>query len=765
MKLKKCKGIDVDSKLKEFLIKNSDKSNLTDSIKAFFSTMSQNRDVMTKMEENKKTPEQIKENINIITSYINQINLLRKKMTFGKEKYSCKMEFTWTDTIKGSFFKSFDIEFELCNAMYNLATFYFFEGLNLSSDPSATKEIRKEATKKYKYAMYIYNWIKEEAQKIQPKELPSDLSSNYLDFCINICELNGQMDIYKIAKETSPKEFELHSRLILCVSDLYRKAAGLFGSLQIKKGASDQITFFQNRSIYYKAQMYIELKNDGKKKFDEKGVGYAEVEYFLNLALNDMLECQKTIKKLGKFLKIEEFDAELNKVKNDKNEAQDLNHRIYHEAEPREDQIKKVEPKSMMAMTLPEELYIEENESKAKNDERIYCSDLDLIAPKEIKDMIGRYKPKLNELISQNLDKYENEGTISNFIQELNLPRNLTKKPLKEGEIEIEEVDPLKRLPDELWEKIEKVQEIGGINGLHKIMQGIVGKSNYLLKELENLLHSFEAEDRDDAKYRQRYRDKWIREPSLKLNYQMVQAAQQYIKNIRQTQSFDQQASREISVDAQYFEELMLPLLQLNKKIPIDNKVVEENPSEKEVKAEILKLYQLSDKCTEIIKPIFAQINDDSNLVDLFMEVLKNKSTEQAIYEKNNQAFLAKFDELKKISEDVKKQEEVITDLVKKNNDKIMPPKNEYEEKRIIDYFRHLDELTNMFMAKYEKIMKGDKYYNDLKEKIDKLVKYGNDWMIQRSDEKNALIKSMGNNLYMSQMYDGGQGYNNRPGM
>ena len=67
--------------------------------------------------------------------------------------------------------------------------------------------------------------------------------------------------------------------------------------------------------------------------------------------------------------------------------------------------------------------------------------------------------------------------------------------------------------------------------------------------------------------------------------------------------------------------------------------------------------------------------------------------------------------------QDVKKQEEVITDLVKKNNDKIMPPKNEYEEKRIIDYFRHLDELTNMFMAKYEKIMKGDKYYKWFKRK------------------------------------------------
>ena len=114
----------------------------------------------------------------------------------------------------------------------------------------------------------------------------------------------------------------------------------------------------------------------------------------------------------------------------------------------------------MMSMSLPEELYIEENESKAKDDDRIYCKDLSLIAPKEIKNMIDNFKPKINELISQNLDKYENEGTISNFVQELNLPCNLTKKPLKAGEIEIEEVDPLKRLPDELSGKIEKVQEI-----------------------------------------------------------------------------------------------------------------------------------------------------------------------------------------------------------------------------------------------------------------------------------------------------------------
>ena len=755
IKLKKCKSIDIDSKLKEYLIKNSEKSSLTDSIKDFFSQVGQNREVMVKMDDSKKEPEHIKENIKIITSYINQINLLRKKMTFGKEKYSCKIEFNWTDTVKGSNCKSVFIEFEICNAMYNLATYYFYEGLYLASTDSAKKETLKDATNCFKNAMYIYDWIKEEIKKIPEKEIPIDLHEANLDYCITLCEINGQKQIYKIAKETSPKEFVLHSKLLNEISSLYKRAGSLYSSVNLKKSVSEQITFYQNRSIYYKGQMYLELKNEGKKKFDEKGKGYGEVTYFQGLALNEFLECQKTIKKLVKYLKVEQFEAELKKVADDKKEIDDLNNRIYHEALPRSDEIK-IESKNLMSKSLPEELYIEENESKAKSDERIFCPDLDLLAPKEIKDMIGRYKPQINELISGNLDKCENEGTISNYIQELNLPKKIT---IKKDE-QLNEDDDLRKLPQELWEKIEKIQQIGGSEGLNKIMQGIKGKSNFLIGNLENLLHSFEAEDKDDRANRLRYRDKWIREPSLKLNFQMVQAAQSYIKSIRQTQTFDQQASNEIAVDSQYFDTLMLPLVQLNRNIPIDKKPQRDLiPEEKEVRTEILKLYELSDKCTEIIKPIFSNANDDSRLVEAFMAVLNNKDTEQSIYEKNKVEYEAKFEELKKASEEVKKQEEVITELVKKHTDVIIPKVDESEENRIIEYFRHLDELCNMFMAKYEKIMKGDNYYNDLKEKVDKLVQYGNDWMIKRSDEKNALIKSFGNTLYRSQMYDGSAGY------
>ena len=481
--------------------------------------------------------------------------------------------------------------------------------------------------------------------------------------------------------------------------------------------------------------MYKDLKEENKKKFDEKGTGYGEVEFFLNKYVQELCECKKTINKLGKFLNIESFEKELEEAKNALKEAEDLNKRIYHEASPHEENIT-YESKNMMKELKIEELYINENEYKLKEDENFKIPELDLLAPKEIKDMIGRYKPQINELISGNLDKCENEGTISNYIQELNLPKKIT---IKKDE-QLNEEDDQRKLPQELWEKIEKIQQIGGAEGLNKIMQGIKGKSNFLIGNLQNLLHSFEAEDKDDRANRLRYRDKWIREPSLKLNFQMVQAAQSYIKSIQQTQTYDQQASNEIAVDSQYFDSLMLPLVQLNRNIPIDKKPKRDLlPEEKEVR-------------TEILKPIFSKANDDSPLVESFMAVLSNKDTEQSIYEKNKTEYETKFEELKKLSEEVKKQEEVITELVKKHTDVIIPKVNESEENRIIEYFRHLDELCNMFMAKYEKIMKGDNYYNELKEKVDKLVQYGNDWMIKRSDEKNALIKSFGNTLYRSHM-------------
>ena len=222
---------------------------------------------------------------------------------------------------------------------------------------------------------------------------------------------------------------------------------------------------------------------------------------------------------------------------------------------------------------------------------------MDLLVPKQVKGMIDNYKTKMNEFIGKNLDLYENETTIQNFVQNLYLPKKLTLKP---GEEDL--TSPPSEFPPQLWQKIEQIQQMGGTQTLNRIMQGIMNKSGYLINELENLLRSLEAEDRDDQSMRQRFREKWIREPSQKLNFKLVQAAQQYITSLNNTKKFDIQENNDIMDNAKYFEELLLPREQLLNKIPRRDELEEkEIPEEREIREAVMKLYELGDKCMNII--------------------------------------------------------------------------------------------------------------------------------------------------------------------
>ena len=738
-KLKTCKAIDMESKLKEYVIKNYDNESLTEKVKTYFGEVTQGRNVMSQMGEYHDDISQLKQNINIITTYLNMLFAIKQKMTFGKESYSCKIEFIWTDTIKKSKWDSYNIYFEIYNAMFNLATSYYNLGAQIAK--SATeKNGHKEASKNFKHAMYLYDIIKQEAlSKIPEKELPYDLYPSHLDYCITLCEIQGQLEIYAIAKETNPTQFELHSKLLCCVAELYDKARNLADNPQTKKGTKDDLlNFLSNRAFYYKALMCKDMRDKAKKDFDNSGEGYGNILVLQGLFVANLLECQKNIKKCGNLVEQEGFEKMLDEEKTEGQNMHDLNQRIYHQREPDISEIT-FDKKNMMTMAIPDDLYIRENAEKIKKDEKIYCQDLELLVPKQVKDMINNYKEKMNQFISQNLDNYENEQTISKFVQNLFLPKKLTKKP---GEEDFS--SPPSEFSPQLWQKIEQVQQMGGTECLSRIMNGIMRKSSYLINELENLLKSLEAEDKDDQMCRQRFRDKWIRKTSQELNFKLVQGAKNYLQSLNNTKKYDIQENNTIMNEARFYEQLLLPREQLLNKIPRREELQEkEIPEETEIHEAILKLYELGDKCMQIINPIFSELNDDSNIVGQFVEVLAKKTTEQAIYEKFKEIYEQKFNELKPLSDEVKKQEQVVNEIVQKNSQKIRDKPKQNISNEAMEYFRNLDQYANMFMKKYEKVKKGDAYYNDLYQKVSQLLKSGNDWMIKRSDEKNAILSTI----------------------
>ena len=99
--LKLTKPINYDGALKEYIIKNYD-AELPEDTKVFIGELQQNQAVINSMTQINQSLDTLKVNREIVLNYVNQINVLRQKLTFGKEKFSIKIEFRWKDIFKQS---------------------------------------------------------------------------------------------------------------------------------------------------------------------------------------------------------------------------------------------------------------------------------------------------------------------------------------------------------------------------------------------------------------------------------------------------------------------------------------------------------------------------------------------------------------------------------------------------------------------------------------------------------------------------------------
>ena len=736
--LKRTPPTDIYSKLNEFALKYGTYS--MDKYSNIFREMNQNREVISKISAlSGLTPEQTDQQRLILTSYINQLIVIKSKILFGRESYSCKLDFVWTDTIKQKNWKSHNINFEYYNALYNLASVYYILGLESGANSKEDKNIKKEAVNHFKKALSLFCILKDEAYaSISQSELPYDLYPNHLEFCEKLCLIAGQKYILQIAEITSPKEHLLQARLACCILDHYNKAFSLSNTPPVTYGGSSEFrNYLNNRVFFYKYVMYSKLRDSSMKKFSEKGEGFGEALYFQGMAVQELLECQKTINNCGNHVNIENFNHTLLEQQGFGQDLLDKNERLYHQATPQPGSIK-IEKKDMMNPILPEDLFIGENKKKFKDKYNELNNGLDSLIPQSTREQINNFKRKIDSYLRENIGQCESEKTILFFIQNLRLPMHLTKRK-KVGENDIG------RFPIPLWEKIQKVQQMGGIMGLSGKMQAIMNKSNYLINQLSRTLNSFKKEEEDDNQQRQKYGDnRWIRKPSKDINFKYIGTIQNYIQNLQNTSKFDQKQNDDILNNSQKFELLGQSKEKLESNIPGDKEGLNNLSSDEErIKNEIDKLYNLSDKCMELINPIYEILNNDEVIIPLFVDVLERKTTEDAVYKKFIDENEPKIAKLKEITLEVKNQKNEISTLVQKYGQKIYGNNGYGISEEAKKYFHDIEEKVKSFMHINEKIQKGESYYNNLYQKIDEVIKASNKWMISRNEEKKALIDAI----------------------
>ena len=750
-KFKKTDSIDFYSKLENYVMNNYTTGLISDNIKNYFRDIKQNRDVICKLSKNETNEEQLVQHKLILTTYLNEILTLKSKMTFGKQSYSCKIGFIWTDTICSKEWKSYNIYFEIYNCMFNLGVIYFSLGNNLSKNTKDDKNKSKEAVNYFKHALYLFDRLRNTAYSaINSKELPYDLHPSHLKYLAQMCIIYGQIEIIEVARQLPKQEYLLQAKLVLGISEAFKSAAKLSNIKPTSKSFKEEFReFLLNRVQYYRAVMYQKLRENAQAKFDREGTGYGDALVFQGKLVNKLLTVEKTLEKCQKYVDINEFNQRLKAEKELGQKMLDLNERVYHQP-AKEAETFKIESKVLLTPLLPDDLFIGKNKDKAKENGQNVCPELDTLIPEQVKEMIDRYKQRMGDFLQQNISQYETEKSISIFLENLHLPPHLTKRRSGES-INSDNIF----FPQELWEKISHVQKLGGTNSLNEIMQNIKGIYDYMTSNLENTLNSFKNEENDDNMMRQQYGNKWIRKPSNVLNIKFIQAIKNHLHNLERTSLYDQQQINDICNNAKYFEKITQSKEKLTKDIP--GKIIKqkpENKNENQLHEEVLNLLDLSDKTSDIISPIYEQLNDDTLVLSMFIEVLEKTTTEQAIFNKNKEEYEKKFNELKELSEQILNQKKVITEL----SAKLLPglikkTSNENMNNEAMNYFNNLDKYANLYLNMYNKCKKGEEYYNNLQYKVDELLAASNQWMIKRNEEKNVLLSTLTKGAFGSGLY------------
>jgi hypothetical protein len=736
--LKHASNIDIFTKLNDFALKYG--SGSIDKYTNLFREMQQNREVISKISTLKSlTSDQISEQKHILTSYINQLIVIKSKILFGKESYSCKIDFAWTDTIKENKWKSHKINFEYYNALYNLAVIYYMTGLEIGANSKEEKSIKRDAVNNFKKAVCIFRLIKDEAfSSIDQSELPYDLYPTHLDYCEKLSSIAGQKYILQIAEITSKNEFLLHAKLLNNIVDNYAKAYSLSNTSPNSYGGSSEFrNYLNNRISFYKYLMYSKMKDNALKKFNEIGDSYGEALYFQGMGVQELINCQQTIKDCGSHVNIQNFSNTLLKEQALGQDLYEKNDKIYHQPMPKPGSIK-IEKKDLMNPTLPEDLFIGENKKKFKDKFNQLNAGLDTLVPQSTREQIHNFRNKVDSYLRENIGQCETEKSIIFFIQNLGLPMHLIERK-KDGE------KSMGRFPIPLWEKINKIQQMGGVMGLNGKMQGIMNKSNYLINQCQHTLSSFKKEEADDTQQRQKYGDScWLRKPSNEINFKYIGAIQNYIQNLQNTSKFDKKQQDDIIKMAKDFEVLGLSKEKLEKNIPGDKSGLNKLSADEEtIKNEITKLYNLKDQCMDIINPIYEELNNDENIIPIFVSILESKTTEEAVFKKFKEDYDSKIQKLKEITEEVKKQKNEVSKVVQKYGLKISGNNGYGISDEAKQYFNNLEQKAQSFLHILEKIQKGENYYNGLYQNIDETIKASNKWMISRNEEKKTLIDAI----------------------
>ena len=715
LKLKFPKNLNIFDKLKEY---TGNKCN--DEVIRFFTDIQQNRNVICKMSQLSVTSDLIQTNTPVVISYINQLVILKSKVTFGKKKPACSISFEWYDTIKNSKYSSHNIYFEYFNCLFLLAMMYYQLAINLINEnkPLTNKDIIKEIGQQLRTAKSLIDLIKNESGNLLPiSDSSPDLSLVYLEYLSSY--IGAYVQIYTLKFLEFTKNYSLQSKIAMGASKCFETCVQCASNQSMPKSIDKEFkTYLIFQKEFYCAEAFFKKRAEKQEAFDSTGTGFNAIVKHQEVGAELLLQIiEKYGKQCAKYLNLNELVARAEEEGNRWKQWNDDNTKLYHEPELTEFDYN-LESKVIDQEKLPDDLKL--------NLSNEVSSSLDVLVAGDVSQMISTFKHRMMDDICSQLDKQETEKTINDYINSLTLPPSILG------------INNNQTIDQNLWNEITKCKQTGGTNGMFAITKQIENLSLEMENKLKFLYGILSNEMANDKKQREIYKEKWSLKMSSEANANLMNSLKHYYNIITQTRQYDNKAKQYITDNGKNFDLLDLSREQLNDKLNQNNSKPKPLSKEEEIVKNCLNnLTKTRSSIQNQINNIFNEFNNDSKYPPMFVEVLNAKTTENAIFENQKQQFIPMFQVISELSEKVRKEKQIINDTLPKVNANNPSSDNNNNTSMM----NEISTIVIQYQKHYGKLIKGLNYYKQIQNEINNLESNIKNFVSQRNIEsKNLLV-------------------------
>lgn len=470
----------------------------TEQVKGVLLKLQTLRNNLTNLSAIRNNPLSVKKAAEDIKDYLSMWNCISRSFTFGTDKESIDIPFTWYDAYTRDRKTSSNPMTERVGMLYNLGVLYSQMGADVAKLPG---DKVKEAAALFLSAAWVFERVKLDLVNLKFNEFTPDVAEENLSLCSFLMKAQAQSCAYERVHASRPDRYDMLAKLSMQAAKDYEVANGYSRNVAVKKAPNGKslLAVMQFKEGAFRCLAFYWSALELKKKCEESVTGMGKAVASIHKA-TEILESLKKNERNFPPEVMAEYKQMMGQCAETQRTIENLNNKLYHDSVPSK-------PVEIDAMPYGKPISIEGELDRPFEGKEV----LSLTVPPGVRALDNEYKQEVGMVIQEAFDLIKLiEDRHVQILQKYNLPSA------------IHAVSNEQQIPEDMWQRIKRCKENGGVRGLNQMLEGVEQLSKCNEANILNIYNQLMDEEREDKELKQKYGSKWIRLPSAGLNANML---------------------------------------------------------------------------------------------------------------------------------------------------------------------------------------------------------------------------------------------------